>query len=261
MCCTFSRVACLRALSAWTYYVHSKHEQEASKATYDADIARYSTHMRGKQQRAMNETLRRSCFVEWHRAAIMLIHRSHLSEARATVAHKERENADLQEQLRVYYQQIDSITKTLQKELRTKEELAMELRQAYESMRKTNSASSSALGQSPLHDMSHLSRTSSDQTLRVGSQSHIDSVGIGRCGAIGLEAKSSELFSVPSPPTARLTEPVAVARGRSPTRASDLPRSVNSSSTREVSPSCDWDHVVARLEGHGYLKLECDSAS
>ena len=41
----------------------------------------------------------------------------------------------LEDELQTYYQQIRDITNTLQKELQTKEELASELRDAYEKLR------------------------------------------------------------------------------------------------------------------------------
>lgn len=41
----------------------------------------------------------------------------------------------MQDELQMYYQQIRDITNTLQKELQTKEELASELRDAYEKLR------------------------------------------------------------------------------------------------------------------------------
>eukprot|EP00929_Paragymnodinium_shiwhaense_P113339 TRINITY_DN81611_c0_g1_i1.p1 TRINITY_DN81611_c0_g1~~TRINITY_DN81611_c0_g1_i1.p1 ORF type:complete len:1286 (+),score=345.88 TRINITY_DN81611_c0_g1_i1:68-3925(+) len=60
-----------------------------------------------------------------------------LNEANAWLQQMEQQRAALEEQLWSAYKQIDQITETLQKELRTKEELAQELREANEKSRRT----------------------------------------------------------------------------------------------------------------------------
>merc|ERR1719221_2120857 len=72
-------------------------------------------------------------------------------------------NHELHEQLNSYYHQISMITETLQKELKTKEELAAELQYAYEKMRKASLYTPTTPGTVP--DIGNISRSSSNQTI------------------------------------------------------------------------------------------------
>lgn len=82
------------------------------------------------------------CLAEWHRRSQFLKYeRDHdkvqgtIMEAEGYIMQLEQRTATLEEQLCLVYKQVDHVTETLQKELRTKEELASELRCAYDKMR------------------------------------------------------------------------------------------------------------------------------
>lgn len=67
-----------------------------------------------------------------------------LGEANALLNQMDQERGSLEEQLWEAYKQIDHITETLQKELKTKEELATELRDSYNKLRQRNFPASPA---------------------------------------------------------------------------------------------------------------------
>merc|ERR1719464_1254184 len=114
-------------------------------------MAQLSTFWIDKKLKRDAEALLASTFSEWHREAKVLFHQRHhdhamrsMEDSRSQIAQLEQQRAELQDQLSLYYQQLDLITETLQKELKTKEELAAELRMAYGKMRKTDFTATTA---------------------------------------------------------------------------------------------------------------------
>jgi len=75
------------------------------------------------------------CFQEWSRDIQVERHLREYEECQTWITRVQRELSMKDEQLQLVYQQVDSITATLQKEIKTKEDLAAELREAYDKMR------------------------------------------------------------------------------------------------------------------------------
>eukprot|EP00913_Durusdinium_trenchii_P029281 g27448.t1 len=101
-------------------------------------LVKYSEYVLGKKMRQDSHSLMAFTFSEWRREGKILRHQDAMSTLEERDVYIAQLRAGFEEQLALAYQQIDQITETLQKELQTKEELAQELREAYEKNRKIN---------------------------------------------------------------------------------------------------------------------------
>mmetsp|Transcript_133098 Transcript_133098/g.385027 ORF Transcript_133098/g.385027 Transcript_133098/m.385027 type:complete len:1117 (-) Transcript_133098:120-3470(-) len=172
--CKRSIVLCSVVFEAWSYLWQQRVDAQAQRLNKNEAMLKYSEFVIGQRLKKDRVSLLASTFAEWLREAKILHHQLHhegtqqqLLESRDFCARLETQNRELQEQLAIYYQQIDHITDTLQKELKTKEEMAIELQRAYR-MRRTTGQVATPTGPTPSSIQEPLgawSRTSSEQTL------------------------------------------------------------------------------------------------
>lgn len=255
--CKGGKVALLEAFLAWSYAVQRLKEQWVQQCNHNEAMVKYSSFIISQKLKKDAGALLAYAFSEWHRESKILYHQRHqehaqrsVDESRSYVAQLEAQRAELQEQLCVYYQQIDLITETLQKELKTKEELATELRAAYSKMRKTNFTPTTAASDRAANDVGGLSRTSSDQTLdqamttprganRTSTASGVQGHGAWRLSATGVEL----------PPSPSLPRCGDLLRGRGVSGGRH---------SREASPAtnCGWEQAVERMGEEGMVRLE-----
>lgn len=161
--CKHTIVLCSAMFEAWVYLWEKIHRERAAKLDKNEAMLRYSEFVVSRKCQQDRATLLISSFAEWCRESKILRHQSSHDGARATIAKLEQQKAELEEQLTLYYHQIDNITGTLQKELKAKAELATELANAYR-MRKTMATPTTATTVATAADQMW-SRTSSEQTL------------------------------------------------------------------------------------------------
>ncbi|OLQ13750.1 hypothetical protein AK812_SmicGene2199 [Symbiodinium microadriaticum] len=148
MGCKRTRVILNEYFSAWALLWDTEKLEKMQKLAHNSQMQAYSEYMLGKNLARNAATLLANSFKEWHME----------TKERLRL---EQERDDLQEQLQLYYQQIDLITETLQKELQTKEELASELRDAYDKMRQQSKAQVPLTTPSTMASLDSRSRTSS----------------------------------------------------------------------------------------------------
>jgi len=176
------------------------------------------------------------CVAEWHREG-QSWKRERLDEerqrqsedSRIYISQLEQRTINLEDQLMMSFKQIDHITETLQKELQTKEELAMELRDAYDKCRRNAFASTNLTPSTALSALEDSTRSSRQGAL---AQSRSQSTG-------------SLHNARPSRPNQKYV------------REDALVQSAGSfSHSRLNSPSpCDWDHAVHRMREEGVVSL------
>lgn len=252
----------IEMFEAWAYLWEKNKDARINKLSHNAAMEQYSKFMIGKMLTQNDGALLASTFAEWHREGKILAHENRhltsqqkLEEAGDTIKELASQNADLQDQVNLCYQQIDLITETLQKELKLKEEMATELRNAYDmKLRKSitpNGTGSLALGS--------WSRTSSVEA-RKAQRDRDD-----------LDETTPRLFT-PRNGTKKERVSVSESKVRSgrpstggppelppaptlPNRSSRGPGS--SSHSREVSPNyCDWNGAVDRMQETGIVHLK-----
>lgn len=115
--------------SSWQEYVK---KQKAADQQFQAVKVCVLKWVEG-DKRALLQT----CFSSWSHEARDHSHSTAIETHQTVTIKLEEERTHLLEQLNLAYSQLDGVTETLQKELKTKEELARELREANENMRKT----------------------------------------------------------------------------------------------------------------------------
>jgi len=132
---------------AWVYDYQVEKQAWKHKLTHSTMVTKYSWYVQCQFFKQDSTQILTACFWELLREAKHQLHvrqrqeqQIQIDEAMETMIRFQDERASLEEELRMAYRQIDNITDTLQKELKTKEELASELRDVYDSMRKKNSS-------------------------------------------------------------------------------------------------------------------------
>jgi len=184
-------------------------------------------------------------------------------EANAWVEQLEQQRANLEEQLWLAYKQIDHITDTLQKELKTKEELAAELREAYDKMRRQTFSIGPSPTTPPLTSPSLL-HSATDFRSRPGSaSSRTRSTGAQQRTHVSVEAP------VPSPPSLMWQESYSESLSRTaPAVVHDASSRIDFASQDMIydgrgavvgdrladSGSCTWNDAVTGMERKGLLK-------
>lgn len=138
MGCKRSILVCGVMFEAWAYLWEKTADERASKMEHNKAMLQYSQFVIGQQLKKDGGALLASCFAEWSREAKIGMHKmahggtmQELQRAMAHIMALESERLELQEQLTLSFLQIDQITETLQKELRGKEALVLELNKAY----------------------------------------------------------------------------------------------------------------------------------
>jgi len=220
--------------------IASTHKMNENKA-----LQKYSQFMLGKKLKQDNKSLLTSTFAEWRREGKVLRHEEALNTLEERDVYIAQLKAGFEEQLALAYSQIDQITETLQKELQTKEQLAQELREAYEKSRKINLPDYPGTpGSATPGSRSRLTRPTS----------------VERPGTAPLTGSAT----APSRPARHSmpVEPMAVSQLRTPLGAG-LPgplaglargEALTGSASRSSSPrGVNWSSVVERLEDRGLI--------
>lgn len=178
MGCKRSIVVCACIFEAWAYLWEKTQDERDNKLNHNKAMLQYSEFVIGQKLKKDDASLLASSFTEWHREGKLSNHqldndsmRRQLAEAVGCISVLEQQKMELQEQVKIYFQQIDSITVSLQRELRSKEELAIELQNAYRMQHQKASITPSRSVFTP-RERTGLpmleqgwSRTSSEQTL------------------------------------------------------------------------------------------------
>jgi len=133
----------INCFQAWSLYRHTSKIEWQAQLTQNKLIKKYAWYLQTLVMKDGSSNMLACCFYELLREARnerMAREQedamSRLDEIGATLQSFEDERNNLDDQLQTAYKQIDMVTETLQKELKTKEELANELREGYEKMRK-----------------------------------------------------------------------------------------------------------------------------
>lgn len=131
----------MKAFSVWSLQHQKDRQARLHSIAKNTALEKLGRYLEAKDFEHNAKDLLHLCLKEWIRDC----HRSHregvageLDTLKGLVQQLTQERLALAEQLQVVYQQLDSVTDTLQKELKTKEELANELREANEQMRKSS---------------------------------------------------------------------------------------------------------------------------
>lgn len=142
MGCRRTRVVLTEFFSGWAAVYDKAKLDQMYRLEHNEQMLKYSQFMLGQKFRKDAKALQAEVFSAWHIHGRFEAHEAHhetlqerLAHANSDIQQLEHHCADLQDELQMYYQQIRDITNTLQKELQTKEELASELRDAYEKLR------------------------------------------------------------------------------------------------------------------------------
>lgn len=130
----------------WSAHWQQAKQEWAHKMAHNKAVSKYAWYAQCQFLKQDTANILAACFWELLREARSQRHAREREEANFRIQESttlifqfQEERNDLEEQLKTAYRQIDMITETLQKELKTKEELATELREAYDKLRKQTS--------------------------------------------------------------------------------------------------------------------------
>ncbi|CAE7207249.1 unnamed protein product [Symbiodinium natans] len=254
MGCKRTRVILAEYFSAWAYLWDTEKLEKMVKLSHNSQMQKYSEYILGKHLQKNAGALLAASFREWHmetRASAHALHsdsmEERLREMMEYAQQLEQQRADLQEQLQLYYQQIDLITETLQKELQTKEELASELRDAYDKMRQQSKVPLTT--PSTMASLESRSRTSSVEARRKETTATPKGPRTPRPSTSTPGAANTAAANTSSSAGAKgtLSEPLAM-----PT----LPPARRSRGREDSPTSCDWKTAVQRMSEEGLVHLE-----
>lgn len=241
------RAVLLEVFLAWSYEYQKNKEVRCHKMNENQALVNYSKYILGKKLKEDSHALLASSFSEWRREGKILRHEDAMNTLEERDVYIAQLKAGFEEQLALAYQQIDQITETLQKELQTKEELAHELREAYEKNRKMNLPDYPVTPGSATPGSTRRRQTSTERRgTSVGSN-------VSRPARHSLPGssltKERETFFAGG--LAQVSEPLAFQR---PATTGHL-QPPNGSASRSTSPRRDvnWDSVVDRLENRGVV--------
>ncbi|CAK9108407.1 Hypothetical protein (Fragment), partial [Durusdinium trenchii] len=232
------RAVLMEVFLAWSYLYQKNKELRFHKMNENKALVKYSEYVLGKKMRQDSHSLMAFTFSEWRREGKILRHQDAMSTLEERDVYIAQLRAGFEEQLALAYQQIDQITETLQKELQTKEELAQELREAYEKNRKINlpehpatPGGSATPGSTRRRQASAEQRGSSVGSVTRPARNSTPGMGMSRARNWETEAERAE--------------PLAVHRR------------FNGSTSRSNSPPArqdvNWAAVVDRLEDRGVV--------
>uniref|UniRef100_A0A7S0FAT0 Sfi1 spindle body domain-containing protein n=1 Tax=Pyrodinium bahamense TaxID=73915 RepID=A0A7S0FAT0_9DINO len=171
------RSVALGCLLRWAQALQAARRERAQNASRSALEAK---HARFLQRRALQQdraALLAACLWELLREARLQRHARErtdaqrgVQEATALLLNLRDERGSLDEQLHMAYRQVDLVTETLQKELRTKEELASELREVYDKLRKQSASQIPGVGEVGLQSASRICGTSRPSSAKSGME-------------------------------------------------------------------------------------------
>lgn len=261
------RTFCLKHFLGWARLV------ETGRECYEV-VLRYSAFVRVRKLKEKARDVLESAFREWHRESRLAASQRHhqetqcsLNETRACVDRLRRERSSLQEQLGHYYRQIDHVTEMLQKEMRIKGEMAVELRNAYGKMMLADmppvgagaaaagaaSAASAACADDSAGALEEsASCCSSEETLDLCSTPRAEESGgpatVGR-SLLNWRSDSSEPPPTPSLPFASLAD------------TADTPSPSSPHCSSLLHTFCTWDQAVARMSEEGLVRIQDPDAT
>lgn len=134
----------LECFLTWSFQWQQTKQDWAFKLAHNKAVSKYSWYIQCQFFKQDTSAILAACFWELLREARSRKHAREREEAHLRIEEStmlllriQEERNDLEEQLKMAFRQIDTITETLQKELKTKEELAAELRDVYDKLRKS----------------------------------------------------------------------------------------------------------------------------
>lgn len=140
-------VLVLETFLTWSQIFQEQRQQRLHALTHTKLVNKYAWYLQKMFSLQDSEAVVAACFWELLREAKQNKHNrereereQYLQEIHMTRVSVEDELENLRAQLESAYRQIDSMAETLNKELKTKEELAAELREAYKELRQSNAA-------------------------------------------------------------------------------------------------------------------------
>lgn len=251
MGCRRTRVVLTEFFSAWAALYDEAKLDQMYRLEHNEQMLKYSQFMLGQKFRKDAKALQAEVFSAWHVhgrfAAHELNHETmeeRLANANSDIQQLEHHCADLQDELQMYYQQIRDITNTLQKELQTKEELASELRDAYEKLRNSAKVSMPVMGDTGR------SRGSSVEPRRKEPTPRSQRTPRGVEPVVTVVTKGTTPTAPATAGNKRETSAVSSA-STAPTLPRRIPRG------DEDSPSkCDWRAAVQRMNEEGLVHLD-----
>jgi len=267
----------------WSTAWQQARQDHIHKLTHNKVMDEYSTYLLQHHLKQSDDQLVQTCFRvlvdEAHHCKNMRLTEDHVAsmeELRLAIMQLTQERQVLSEQLQMVYQQLDSVTDTLQKELRTKEELAAELREANDQMRKasvrytdgstiTLSVPATPIGTMHLvPDVHDFSADGGSPTTGGGAMWRASSLGAIR-GLEGLAGphRHPGIESTPALPMDTSTDGGYMSsrpwRGsltpRQQKAAQDHEPPIEANGSQSGSPNdCNWESAVTRMRDEGLFR-------
>eukprot|EP00928_Gymnodinium_smaydae_P018737 TRINITY_DN17144_c0_g2_i1.p1 TRINITY_DN17144_c0_g2~~TRINITY_DN17144_c0_g2_i1.p1 ORF type:complete len:896 (+),score=213.74 TRINITY_DN17144_c0_g2_i1:66-2690(+) len=174
-----STVLALDFFLGWKHTWQQAKQQWAHQLNHTKAVTKFAKHHLGQMMKQDVNSLLGAVFWELLRECRQARHEREREEARAnhenathTIVQITEERNDLQDELQIAYREIDRLTDTLQRELKTKETLAFELAEVHKERRRTTrthssttvtttltaASSASAPFSSPMREIPHLAR-------------------------------------------------------------------------------------------------------
>jgi len=174
----------------WSYHWRQAKQAWAHKMTHNSLVSKYSWYMQTQSTKQEKQTMLAACFWEMLRHARVQRHERERQEAEEQIAENmalilqyQDERNNLEEQLRLAWRQGDNITETLQRELKTKEELAGELKEVYDKLRSQNQPKRTTISDLDIKAITASSRSASrGSSLSNHSQGRLPSHRLGSPG-------------------------------------------------------------------------------
>lgn len=169
------RCLALACLLRWAQAAAAARRGAASERARRALAGRHEGHLQRQAARQDRAALLTACFWELLRSARAQrqarergASARRLEEAAGLLPRLREEREGLEEQLAAAYRRVDSVTESLQKELRTKEELATELREVYDKLRRQGAPARTAPAELRPDSASRTGSTSRPSSARSG---------------------------------------------------------------------------------------------
>lgn len=240
---------CCKHFMAWSHVVERERKRHEV-------ILGFSAFVCGRKRNLESRGLLVSTFADWCRESKLAACQRHryqmhctLHETRTCVHRLMRERGSLEEQLGLYYRQIDHVTEMLQKEVRIKGEMAGELRNAYGKhwLAGLPPSSTDAVVGSRGAREAGFSRCSSEETLDLCSTPCAQESG--GAAHVSPSATSWRLGGSEPPPIPKL--PFASLDDTADTLSPSSPHS-----SGMLHALCTWDEAVARMGAEGLVRIQ-----
>jgi len=219
----------LQLFMGWKTHYEAVKLRWLYRVSHTQVLEKFATVTLFKRMKVETSSLLTVCIVEWKREAHSW-KRERLDGERQRrfednciyTSQLEQRTITLEDQLLMAYKQIDHITETLQKELQTKEELTMELRDAFDKCRRTTFPCTNMTASTP--SLVHSPSLVPSRSLSTGCLHNA------RCSRPNQKYECEDAL-VPS-----TTSSFSHSRLNSP-------------------PPCDWDHAMQRMREEGVMSL------